>query len=101
MLEAGLFCLIMPQGLLSDGGNPRRIHAEHLFGRYLLCLLFGELTTPSNTLGGISPLPRVVVFLVASCLLVSGVAPIVPTFGTDMSAQTAVHEQARKLLAGE
>ena len=66
---------------------------EDSFESDVLRFLLGELPTPRNALFLTGALPRVVVFEIAGSLLVFRIPPVLPSFGSDVSAEFAIHEE--------
>ena len=59
----------------------------------LAASFLGELAAPGYAALGCSTCTMVVIFAVAGCLFVALVAPVVPSFWTDVAAHFAIHEE--------
>ena len=72
---------------------PGVVDGEYAFRSDLGGFLVGQLAAPGSAFFRVCSGSRVVVFGVACRLLVGGFAPVVPSFGHDVAAQLAVHEE--------
>ena len=73
--------------------NPVAGLVEDGFECDVLRFLLGELPTPRNALFLTGTLPCVVVFEIAGGLFVFRIPPVLPSFGSDVSTEFAIHEE--------
>ena len=74
------------------------VDAEHPLGSDGLGFFLGQLAAPGNTALGGCALASVVILHVAGCLL-TVLLPVVPSLGTYLAGQVAIHEEGVAIVA--